>query len=475
MVVSSQFRLLSLTGQEQHHFGRIRTHAAIRKLSGQEFERFVGYLYQQDGYTVLDGPPGPDGGVDLVLQRPGYKQIVQCKRYNSRAVSEQVVRDLLGTAFHQGADGAVLVTSGAVTQPARNFAATTPNAIPIDIIDGPTLASWAHRVNPTPATLPHSARPAQRAFFAHLWSQLAPGDKRFAGLVGFLLVVILFLLFGNWLLSLALPVSANVTNPGMGQGTEDSVAPEQRPNAQQQTPDAAQGVPATPLPTLTPTSTPPPPDPRALISPYRRPPIDINGDLSEWDGFPSAESMYRVYTGTLDAAHLDTMSATWRAGWDETYLYVGVEVFDDVHVQNRAGRNLFLGDCVEFQLDADPLDDGMVVNGDDYIVLLSPGDFGDVMPSAYLMQGGGDGAFSADTPLTIAVAARPTVNGYDLEAAINWSLLGVTPQPGLILGIALNSSDNDTVGAALQEALYSHVPDREYLIPATWGTVILTD
>ena len=43
----------------------------------------------------------------------------------------------------------------------------------------------------------------------------------------------------------------------------------------------------------------------------------------------------------------------------------------------------------------------------------------------------------------------------------------------MVVGLALNVTDNDVPGTAVQEALYSHVADRHYLQPATWGTLTL--
>jgi hypothetical protein len=75
----------------------------------------------------------------------------------------------------------------------------------------------------------------------------------------------------------------------------------------------------------------------------------------------------------------------------------------------------------------------------------------------------------------VAIVTRATADtgGYLLEAAIPWSMYGITPAGGLRLGFALNSSDNDTPGTNEQQSMNSSVSTRTLLNPMTWGTVEL--
>jgi hypothetical protein len=66
-----------------------------------------------------------------------------------------------------------------------------------------------------------------------------------------------------------------------------------------------------------------------------------------------------------------------------------------------------------------------------------------------------------------------TAGGYILEAAVPWSDLSLTPQEGLVIGIALNANDNDTPGPAVQEVMMSHVSTRTLTDPRGWGTLTL--
>ena len=98
------------------------------------------------------------------------------------------------------------------------------------------------------------------------------------------------------------------------------------------------------------------------------------------------------------------------------------------------------------------------------------------MPSAfYLWRGSDSGRYDPFAWHGIVLAARPTDNGYILEMMIPWSNLTVDPFTGQRIGIALNVSDNDSVGTAVQEMMKSHVETRTYEAPATWGTLTLQE
>lgn len=52
----------------------------IAELSWQQFERLMGEVFRQQGYTAVErGGSGGDGGVDRVLRKEGKKYLVQCK------------------------------------------------------------------------------------------------------------------------------------------------------------------------------------------------------------------------------------------------------------------------------------------------------------------------------------------------------------------------------------------------------------
>ena len=117
-----------------------RASDALDGLSWQEFEMLVGEGFRLQGYKVVEtGGGGADGGVDLVLSRPGKngaeKFLVQCKQWRAFKVGVDVVRELYGVMAAKGAAGGFVVTSGRFTEDAISFASGRN----VTLVDGPKL------------------------------------------------------------------------------------------------------------------------------------------------------------------------------------------------------------------------------------------------------------------------------------------------------------------------------------------------
>ncbi|MCC6188697.1 MAG: hypothetical protein IT318_06655 [Anaerolineales bacterium] len=165
-------------------------------------------------------------------------------------------------------------------------------------------------------------------------------------------------------------------------------------------------------------------------------------------------------------------SASFALGWDANSLYLIAVVSDDIHAQSEHGELLYRGDSLELQLDVDLAGDFQEarLNSDDFQLGLSPGSNRN-NPEAYLWNP----AERRGVPAGLALVTRAAGEGggYVLEAAIPWSMYGITPSGGLRLGLALNSSDNDNPAAAEQQSMLSSVSTRTLLNPMTWGTLQL--
>lgn len=114
--------------------------AAIDGMSWQRFEMLVGEGFRQRGFTVEEtGAGGADGGVDLVLRKPGTNGaetfLVQCKQWRAYRVGASVVRELYGAMAACGAAGGFVVTSGRFTEQAVQFASGRNG----ELIDGAGL------------------------------------------------------------------------------------------------------------------------------------------------------------------------------------------------------------------------------------------------------------------------------------------------------------------------------------------------
>lgn len=215
-----------------------------------------------------------------------------------------------------------------------------------------------------------------------------------------------------------------------------------------------------------------PSDSSGISAAFRSNPPAIDGDLGDWPGDPTVSSAHLVYAhDAWDGS--DDLEAAWHLGWDEGRFYVAVQVTDDVHVQTQTGAFIYQGDSVELQVDINPEDGATLVNPATSQVILSPGDFAGIPPSAARFRGTNEGELPQAPGHSIDVAARQTADGYVLEAAIPWADLNVTPTTGMRLGLALNANDNDSPGVARQEVMMSSEPGRTLRNPGTWGTLIL--
>ena len=131
-----------------------------------------------------------------------------------------------------------------------------------------------------------------------------------------------------------------------------------------------------------------------------------------------------------------------------------------------------MGDSIEILLDTNLFGDfsDPSLSSDDYQLGISPGR-GDIDddPEAYLWYP----RATAGSRDQVKIAAVEGPGVYRVEAAIPWSVFGVTPAEGLQIGFALSASDNDDTGEDVQQSMSSSVPNRVLTNPTTWGELIL--
>ena len=249
---------------------------------------------------------------------------------------------------------------------------------------------------------------------------------------------------------------------------------------------------ATPEPTGLPTSalalSPPPDNAAALensyltnLSLYRtseptifayrvQAPVQVDGVLGEWQGrrYPvdAPVDNQSGYGGR------DDLSGELQIAWDREYLYLAVQVRDDRFVQARSGRNLYLGDSLEIQLDADLAGDFAddSPGADDFQIGFSPGDFGTRPGEIFLWM-----PRPQEAPLPGNVSARPSEGGYKMEVALPWSALGLSPGDGAAYGFTFCISDNDQPGQSVQESMVCTHSSRLWANPSSLGTLVLVE
>jgi HJR/Mrr/RecB family endonuclease len=98
----------------------------LRLLMPDEFEWLVGETFSREGWTVQQTgrQEAPDGNIDLKLARGGRHLIVQCKRWDSRLVKVDEIREFAGTLMREGLQGSdgVFVTLSDFTEAAAREA-----------------------------------------------------------------------------------------------------------------------------------------------------------------------------------------------------------------------------------------------------------------------------------------------------------------------------------------------------------------
>jgi hypothetical protein len=235
----------------------------------------------------------------------------------------------------------------------------------------------------------------------------------------------------------------------------------------------------TAIPTTTSTPTIAPPTPTKTSTPITRvsseaaflsTPPTIDGSWGEWT--TTQYPIKNVVFGAANWSGSSDLQASYRVGWDSKYLYLAVKVIDDVYVQNASGANLYKGDSIELLLSTNPNADSssLGLTAADYQIGISPGNpsIGENM-EAYLWYP----QSKAGSLSNVAIGAVPMTDGYRIEFAIPWSVFGISPVKGQVLGFAVSVSDNDNQAKDVQQTLISSVPHRDLTDPTTWGLLTL--
>lgn len=125
-----------------HRLPSVVRNGGLESLGWSEFERLVARCFEQQGYLAeVVGDPAGDGGIDIVLRDDDERVLVQCKHWIGRKVGVKPVRELFGVLCAEGADRAILVSSGDFTPQARAFA----DGKPLELVDRQGLMAMLRR------------------------------------------------------------------------------------------------------------------------------------------------------------------------------------------------------------------------------------------------------------------------------------------------------------------------------------------
>ena len=116
--------------------------ADLDKLSGEEFEIYIGFLLEERGYRVQFTPKSHDYGADLLIMKNRKKYVVQAKRYKGNT-GISAVQQVIGAKDYYKADGAYVISTSWFTASAKKLAAKSK----VNLVDRDSLINIRKIVN----------------------------------------------------------------------------------------------------------------------------------------------------------------------------------------------------------------------------------------------------------------------------------------------------------------------------------------
>lgn len=221
----------------------------------------------------------------------------------------------------------------------------------------------------------------------------------------------------------------------------------------------------------------------------------IDGDLSDWENVPFIE--VTPQNGVFDGESGDTdspadFSFSFAVANDDRYLYVAVRIVDDILVldtnpdPDELHTRAWMDDAVEIFIDGDhnhaphARDSAKVEfkTGGEFSVVANgavtsdqsgvPGRGND--PEAWTSAG----SYGADGP-AYAAPWDTTAGGFQIEARLNYNIMGDDVGPGSRIGFTISAHDDDD-GGDRDVALYWKGFDQSaWRDEGGWGDLILAD
>jgi hypothetical protein len=217
---------------------------------------------------------------------------------------------------------------------------------------------------------------------------------------------------------------------------------------------------------------------------------NLDGDFSKWEGGPTyrLDERAHVVTGAKLWKGPHELSARVALAWDESFLYVGVDVTDPDLYQPFFARGIQNGDTFSLNLETGFRKNFYAIEptGDEYTLYFSPGNFSDVKPSIF-----SDEDYLPPRPQPhnymqeIFAAWKKTGNGYSGDIAIPVTLFeGGKFAQGYELGLAFRTtkvirpartSDGEDMERVVLHSKKDHLFAATSGNPSSYPRVVLTE
>jgi restriction system protein len=109
----------------------------VDRITGIEFEKYVGEILKSQGYTVSFTATSGDYGIDIIASRSPERLGIQLKRYSGHVGIEAVQQAYAGLS-HYNCNNAWVITNSYFTKAAKNLAEDNK----VELFDREKLAEW---------------------------------------------------------------------------------------------------------------------------------------------------------------------------------------------------------------------------------------------------------------------------------------------------------------------------------------------
>jgi hypothetical protein len=169
----------------------------------------------------------------------------------------------------------------------------------------------------------------------------------------------------------------------------------------------------------------------------------MDGDPRDWPGV-DAKGSEKVITET---AHTTKADADWTLGWNEDFLYLFVDVLDGEITQTHEDDPpaAFAGDSISFEFGPwlDPSPAG-ALHPDDRFIIIAPTEDERAFAALGLPEGPQFITQGESIENVGQVFVGFTEDGYEVEAAIPWGVLGAA-DPSTQKEFAMNVNFSDAI------------------------------